>query len=223
MDDKGKYFPIILILLFLCSKSYAGAWLPNKNENQIIISAIQNNDNNQNVEIYFEHGINQKIAVIYEQGFAIENGTNEIGEALLATRYRVIKKDNWIASTQFGLVANDFSNFKNTKFSYELRALLGYGYSNGWANVELATRECSGSSSLRWETTFGLNAFKRDKFILKAFGENDGCAKDISRAQISYVKAINEKMGIEFGYRQGIGNDKLYSPASFLIGIWGKF
>ena len=53
--------------------------------------------------------------------------------------------------------------------------------------------------------------------------QNDGCAKDISRAQISYVKAINEKMGIEFGYRQGIGNDKLYSPASFLIGIWGKF
>ncbi|MBN8647605.1 MAG: hypothetical protein J0L55_06585 [Caulobacterales bacterium] len=223
-----KYISIIFFLVFSCDISNAGAWLPSKHENQIIISAIQNNDNNQNIEIYFEHGINNHFAFVYEQGIAIENGANEIGEALIATRYKLYEKDNWVGAAQFGIVANEFSTLKDTKINYEIRALVGKGFSNGWANVEIGSRQCLGSNSLRWESTIGFNAFKSDKFILKAFGENDGCAKGISRAQISYVKSIDLKpidkeIAIEFGYREGIGNDKLYAPGRIIIGLWARF
>ncbi len=223
MNYKGKYFIIILSLLLLHSQSHAGAWLPNKNENQIIISAIQNNDNNQNFEVYFEHGLNDKLALVYEQGFASESGENEVGEALLAARYRIFKKSNWVASTQFGLVTNSISNTQDPKTSYELRALLGYGFSKGWTNLEIGTRDCSGANSLRWEGTMGFNIAKSDKLIVKAFGENDGCFKGINRAQVSYVKAINSKFAIELGYREGIGRDKIFDDGKILIGIWAKF
>ena len=221
---------VLLFFLFLSLPQNAncGAWLPEPNNSNLIVSnylKLSDSQYEQNAyEIYYERGIFKNTAFVFEQSITQIDERANLDEAMFALRFSAFKTDNWVGSMQLGAIGN-LSKLKDiSKIGYEARAMIGRGFNSGtWVNMEYATRNCQGLNSNRWEATIGQSFENDDKLILKAFGENDACGAQISRAQASYVKDFNGKFSIELGARFGIKQNEEKTSNGLIFGIWKKF
>lgn len=213
----------------MSSKAFAGAWNIAPQTTNLIVSNysdISNNEfNSSALEVFYERGTNKNISFIFEQSLSYDNDEFNINEGLLAIKYGIDFKNNWVGAIQFGLIS-EFENLQNfNEIGIESRILLGRGFNNGnWLNLEFASRNCNGYFSNKWEATLGHNFKNHDKLIFKNFGENDACNEKINRTQISYVKTINKTTNFELGtrinYETNISNN---ISAGIIIGIWKSF
>jgi hypothetical protein len=116
-------------------------------------------------------------------------------------------------------------NQSERAFGVETRVAVGKSFrEKGWVNIEAASRTCSepGIGS-RFDATLGLNMSKKQRFILKAFGEGNGCTKAIVRAQISYTRPISDTLALELGWRKSFDQSAVSVDRGLVVGLRQKF
>ncbi|NJR20083.1 MAG: hypothetical protein HC777_00250 [Hyphomonadaceae bacterium] len=85
------------------------------------------------------------------------------------------------------------------------------------------SRQCRGDAGVRFEGTLGHRVRQYDRVIVKVFGDGEGCAANITRAQASYVYGFNELIGLELGWRETLPNAGNWNERGMVVGVWLKF
>jgi hypothetical protein len=207
---------------------YAGTWTPHKGRGVVIISAAISqtplDDRASTTDLYYERGLGGGWTFVLTPSVSDQAKVVARNEAQVSLRKALYGKNGWAVSVQGG--AYVWHEGADRSVSSGTEARLGIGKSigqGGWANVEAALRQCQSQNSVRWEATLGQTVRRVDRAIIKVFGDSEGCTGNISRTQISYVYGLNDRLGLELGWRETLPNDLNWDERGAIIGIWIAF
>jgi hypothetical protein len=194
----------------------AGAWVPAPGTTQTILTIAVTQDTlgraDTGAELYGERGLSSGWALVLEPSMG-ELGAQPVGqERLTALRRSLYSGHGWAVSAQAGVVdgpTNDGrrgSSFVGT----EARLMVGKGFNNGiWFDAGAGSRSCGAGSALRWEAALGRT--------------DSACGRSRTRTQISYVFAMTERIGIEFGWRATVDSPDGWGGQGAVIGLWRRY
>lgn len=212
----------------------AGAWLPAPHHGVLIANLVEiKTDQAQpgtSFELYGEYGLKRGWALVAAPSLsqAVQSPSKEwvLDEVMVAARRKLYVSESVAISTQIGGFSIPNSGEQRDRaYGVETRIAIGKSFGDkAWLNVEAASRSC-GEAGVggRFDATLGLNMAKNQKFIVKAFGDGNGCTKAIVRTQISYVRPLSTKLALELGWRQTLSQDSTRADRGFVVGLWQKF
>jgi hypothetical protein len=221
--------------LGLCPASAAaGAWVPAPQHGIAIANLVQVKTDQgppgASLEFYGEYGVKRGWALVVAPSFskAVQSQSPDwvADEVLIGARRKLMIGQTLAISSQISAFSIPSSD-QQAERAYGMETRFALGKSLGkkaWLNLETASRSCSDRGiGSRFDATFGLKLEKDQRLILKAFGDGNGCAEPIIRAQMSYVRPISEKLSIEVGWRQTVSEKSALSDRGVVIGLWRRF
>lgn len=216
------------------SAATAGAWLPAPQHGVLIANLVELKTDQAlsgaSFEFYGEYGLKRGWAVVVAPSIssAVQSPNDSwvLDEVQVGARRKVYVGKTIVISTQLsGFSIPQAKNQNERAFGVETRIALGKSFrEKGWVNIEAASRTCGETGiGSRFDATLGLNVSKSERIIVKAFGDGNGCTKAIVRAQLSYVRPINDKLSLEFGWRQSLDQSATSADRGLVVGLWQKF
>lgn len=212
----------------------AGAWVPPPKQGVVIanlaeIDTLEGPDG-ASFELYGEYGLRPKWALVVAPSWskAVQSQSTKwvVDEVLIGARRKLHLTKSVAISTQIaGFSIPGTSNQSQRTYGLETRLAMGKNFGDrAWLNVEAASRSC-GDAGLgsRFDVTLGLNFREGQRVLLKTFGDGTGCTQSIVRGQISYVRPLSQKVSVEIGWRQTLGQDTPLSDRGLVIGLWQRF
>lgn len=208
--------------------AFGGAWTPEKNRVNVIVSTSISETpvapQATTTDVYYERGLGRGWALVLSPSLSDRDNVYARNEAQISIRRALYEQDGWALSAQAGAYIWKEGATQEASQGIEYRVALGKALGKlGWLNGEVASRQCNGSPSVRWEATAGYNVRRHDRAIIKVFGDGEGCAASISRVQASYVYGLTENIGIELGWRETLPNPGNWNERGGVIGLWFKF
>jgi hypothetical protein len=216
------------------SAAPAGAWLPAPHHGVLIANLVEvKTDQVQSgtsFEFYGEYGLKRGWAVVVAPSLssAVQSPNKSwvLDEMQVGARRKIYVGKSVAISTQIsGFSIPQAKNQNERAFGVETRVAVGKSFrEKGWVNIEAASRTCGETGiGSRFDATLGLNMSKKQRVIVKAFGDGNGCTKAIVRAQLSYVQPITDKLALEFGWRQSLDQSATSADRGLVVGLWQKF
>lgn len=228
LKSKFLFFPILLFVQFLPKFAFAGAWLPQKGDLQIITNSYVTTSSDAPIkgdfEIYSEYGLNSKLAIITQATISDFHSSNFGGNAAISLRMPIFKYQNWISSTQIGAIVTKSDKFRDIENGYEARISIGRGYDNGiWLDGEIGARYIQNQDLIFWEYSIGKKFKNDDLLILKGFNDDYLTSVSKSKIQLSYVHNFANDWALEIGWRQDFLSYNDEPARGVVIGLWRNF
>jgi hypothetical protein len=222
-----QYLVVALVLGF-SDQASAGAWTPDKGRVNLIVSTSISQtpvaSSAINTDIYYERGLGRGWALVLTPSFSNKDNVFARNEAQLSLRRALYEQGVWAISAQAGAYVWKEGEADAASTGAEFRLAVGRSFGDGgWANVETALRGCGGVNGLRWEGTLGHKIRQYDRAIIKVFGDSEGCAANITRVQASYVYGFNNRLGLEFGWRETLPNTGNWQERGAVVALWVAF
>ncbi len=216
------------------SAASSGAWLPAPQQGVLIANLVEvKTDHTQagtSFEFYGEYGLKRGWAVVVAPSLssAVQSPNDSwvVDEVQVGARRKIYVGKTIAISTQIsGFSIPQAKNQNERAYGVETRVAAGKSFGEkGWVNIEAASRTCGETGiGSRFDATLGLNVSKKQRVIVKAFGDGNGCTKAIVRAQISYVRPISNTLALEFGRRQSLDQSAVSADRGLVVGLWQKF
>ena len=212
----------------------AGAWVPERDRGVLIANAVQvsvdDRDPGLSVEFYGEYGLGHGWAAVLAP--SASRGVRAAGidwasdEVLVGLRKQIWSGPDRAISVQIGAFSPPSTRLANRRDQgTEVRLSFGRNVTRKtWIDGEIATRTCDGGrQGTRFDAAAGIKLAADRQVILKAFGDGDGCSKEILRAQISYLRPISKRLSLELGWRQTLSSPDNRAERGFVVGVWHAF
>jgi hypothetical protein len=206
----------------------AGAWVPGQDRSQTIATAslatASDAGSQPAIELYAEQGLGQGLALVVVAGVQARDGHVAGGERLTAIRFELPAPSGWALSGQLGFVEGPRLDRPGDFTALEQRIGLGHGWRNGtWFDASYAIRDCDGATAARWDAAVGHRFGNGDQVIAKTFGEDSVCGIARDRLQVSYVRQVNEHLGLELGWRETLSSRDGWASRGIVLGLWRQF
>lgn len=213
---------------FAPNNASASAWLPKAGNTQIITNSyLTTKDDaplNGDLEIYAEHGVTDKIALVLQATVSDFYGGNIGGNIVASVRIPFRTLQNWESSLQIGAIAAKSDKFRDLDTGVEARFSLGRGFENGmWVDGEFGLRNFRNVNLNFWEAAIGKKLNNDDLIILKGFGDNYLTSVFKTKTQLSYVHNFNDEWAFEIGWRLDFKSYHDAPAHGALIGLWHRF